>query len=90
VLDKPELVERAKSMGVRDPKQIYSTQELAPGRNIIFAATGVTEGNLLRGVRFFGDGNRTHSLVMTMASAKVRFIDTVHLERRRDVKVRFQ
>ena len=89
VLDKPELVERAHSMGIRDPKQIYSTAELAPGKNIIFAATGVTDGNLLRGVRFFGEGNRTSSLVMTMASAKVRFIDTVHLERRRDVKVRF-
>jgi fructose-1,6-bisphosphatase class II len=90
VLDKPELVERAQAMGVRDPKRIYATPELAPGRNIIFAATGVTDGNLLRGVRFFGEGNRTSSLVMTMSSAKVRFIDTVHLEKRRDVKVRFQ
>jgi len=90
VLDKPELVERAQKMGVRDPKRVYLTQELAPGRNIIFAATGVTEGNLLRGVRFFGEGNRTQSLVMTMNAAKVRFIDTVHLEKRRDVKVRFQ
>ncbi len=90
VLDKPELVERAQRMGVRDPKRIYMTQELAPGRNIIFAATGVTEGNLLRGVRFFGEGNRTQSLVMTLNAAKVRFIDTVHLEKRRDVKVRFQ
>lgn len=90
VLDKPELVERAQAMGIRDPRRIYTTPELAPGRQIIFAATGVTDGNLLRGVRFFGEGNRTSSLVMTMTSAKVRFIDTVHLERRRDVKVRFQ
>jgi fructose-1,6-bisphosphatase class II len=90
VLDRPELVERAQSMGIRDPKQVYTTPELAPGKNIIFAATGVTDGNLLRGVRFFGEGNRTSSLVMTMASSKVRFIETVHLERRRDVKVRFQ
>jgi fructose-1,6-bisphosphatase class II len=90
VLDKPELVERAQGMGIRDPKRVYTTPELATGRNIIFAATGVTDGNLLRGVRFFGEGNRTSSLVMTMTSAKVRFIDTVHLERRRDVKVRFQ
>jgi fructose-1,6-bisphosphatase II len=90
VLDTPELVERAQSMGIRDPKRVYSTAELATGKNIIFAATGVTEGNLLKGVRSFGDGDRTNSLVMTMASAKVRFIDTVHLERRRDVKVRFQ
>ncbi|MGH9782718.1 MAG: fructose-bisphosphatase class II, partial [Terriglobia bacterium] len=69
---------------------IYTTADLAPGKQLIFAATGVTEGNLLRGVRFFGDGTRTQSLVMTSTSAKVRFVDTVHLERRPDVKVRFQ
>ena len=90
VLDTPELQERAKGMGVRDPKRIYTTNELATGKQILFAATGVTDGNLLRGVRFFGDGTRTSSLVMTMTSAKVRFIDTVHLEKRPDVKVRFQ
>jgi fructose-1,6-bisphosphatase class II len=90
VLDKPELVERAQDMGIRDPKRVYLTPELAPGKHIIFAATGVTDGNLLKGVRFFGEGNRTSSLVMTLGSAKVRFIETVHLERRRDVKVRFQ
>jgi len=90
VLDTPELQERAQAMGIRDPKRVYTTQELATGKHIIFAATGVTEGNLLRGVRFFGDGTRTQSLVMTMLSAKVRFVDTVHLERRPDVKVRFQ
>ncbi|MBI4464979.1 MAG: class II fructose-bisphosphatase [Acidobacteria bacterium] len=90
VLDKPELRERAETMGIRDPSRIYDTDELAPGKQIIFAATGVTDGNLLRGVRFFGEGTRTQSLVMTMSSAKVRFVDTVHLERRSDVKVRFQ
>ena len=57
---------------------------------IIFPATGVTEGDLLRGLRFFGEGVRTHSMVVTMTSAKVRFLDTVHLEKRPDVKVRFQ
>ena len=41
-------------------------------------------------MRFFGDGIRTQSLVMTMTSAKVRFVDTVHLEKRPDAKVRFQ
>ena len=90
VLDKPELLERAEAMGVTDPKRIYTTSDLAPGKQIVFAAAGVTDGNLLRGVRFFGDGTRTQSLVMTSASAKVRFVDTVHLERRPDVKVRFQ
>jgi fructose-1,6-bisphosphatase/sedoheptulose 1,7-bisphosphatase-like protein len=53
VLDKPELVERARPWASRDPKRIYTTSELATGRHIIFAATGVTEGNLLRGVHSF-------------------------------------
>jgi fructose-1,6-bisphosphatase/sedoheptulose 1,7-bisphosphatase-like protein len=76
-------------MGISDPKRIYETEDLAPGRQIIFACTGVTDGSLLRGVRFFGDGIRTHSLVMTLEERQVRFIDSVHLEKRPDVKVRF-
>jgi len=81
--------ERIRSMGVRDLKKIYSTTDLAPGNEIIFAATGVTDGSLLKGVRFFGDGTRTESLVMTLSTRHVRFIDSVHLSRRPDVKVRF-
>jgi fructose-1,6-bisphosphatase II len=80
---------RLQSMGIRDCKKVYTTEELAPGKQIIFAATGVTEGSLLKGVRFFGDGVRVHSLVMTFATRSVRFIDSVHLSKRPDVKVRF-
>ena len=50
----------------------------------------MTDGNLLQGVRFFGDGTRTQSIVMTHTPARVRFIDTVHLENKPDVKVRFR
>jgi len=82
--------ERMQAMGIRDPGKIYSTAELAPGRSIVFAASGVTDGNLLKGVRFFGDGTRTQSIVMTHSPARVRFIDTVHLENKPDVKVRFR
>jgi fructose-1,6-bisphosphatase II len=89
VIAKPEDEERLAQMGVKDPKRIYDQGDLAPGRQIIFAATGVTDGNLLRGVRFFGEGIRTHSLILTLDSRQVRFIDTVHLEKRKDVKVRF-
>ncbi len=89
VVSKPEHEERLVKMGIKDPKRIYDTEDLAPGKKIIFACTGVTEGNLLRGVRFFGEGIRTHSLVMTLDQRQVRFIDTVHLETRPDVKVRF-
>jgi fructose-1,6-bisphosphatase class II len=84
----PEQGERMKDMGITDPKRIYTADELAPGKNIIFAATGVTDGTLLKGVRFFGDGVRTTSLVMKLSNRKVRFIETVHLEHRPDVKVR--
>jgi fructose-1,6-bisphosphatase II len=82
--------ERMQAMGIRDPKKVYTSKELAPGRHLLFAACGVTEGNLLKGVRFFGDGIRTQSIVMTLTPARVRFIDTVHLENRPEVKVRFQ
>jgi fructose-1,6-bisphosphatase class II len=89
VASKPEHLARLAQMGIKDPKRIYDTQDLAPGKKLIFACTGVTEGNLLRGVRFFGDGVRTQSLIMTLEDRVVRFIDTVHLDKRPDVKVRF-
>ncbi|HML17659.1 MAG TPA: class II fructose-bisphosphatase [Bryobacteraceae bacterium] len=79
VVNTPELEERVEKMGIRDSKRVYSARDLAPGHQIIFAAAGVTEGALLHGVRFFGDGCRTHSLVMTYGSRKVRFVDTVHM-----------
>lgn len=82
--------ERMQAMGIRDTQKIYSTHDLAPGRQIVFAACGVTEGNLLQGVRFFGDGTRTQSIVMTASPARIRFVDTVHLENKPDVKVRFR
>jgi len=80
VVDKPELAERVQSMGIKDPHRIYTARDLAPGKQIIFAACGVTEGPLLRGVRFFGGGSRTQSLVMTYTTRQVRFIDTVQLD----------
>jgi fructose-1,6-bisphosphatase II / sedoheptulose-1,7-bisphosphatase len=84
----PDQAERMKDMGITDPKRIYTGDELAPGKNIIFAATGVTDGPLLKGVRFFGDGVRTTSLVMKLYKSKVRFIETIHVDKRPDVKVR--
>src|SRR5215469_7122663 len=82
--------ERMQSMGIRDVKRVYNTPELAPGKTLVFAASGVTDGNLLRGVRFSGDGSHTHSIVMNSTPARVRFIETTHLENRPDVKVRFR
>src|ERR1041385_6403989 len=66
--------ERMQSMGIQDVNRIYTTSELAPGRDLVFAACGVTSGDLLRGVRFTGDGTLTESVVMTSEPARVRFI----------------
>jgi fructose-1,6-bisphosphatase II len=89
VVSKPEHQERLAKMGVKDPKRIYDTADLAPGKKIIFACCGVTDGNLLKGVRFFGEGVRTSSMILTLDERQVRFIDSVHLEKRPDIKVRF-
>jgi fructose-1,6-bisphosphatase II len=82
--------ERMQAMGIKDVKRIYTTPELAPGKNLVFAACGVTDGNLLQGVRFTGDGTHTQSIVMNSNPARVRFVDTTRLENKPDVKVRFR
>ena len=84
----PEQAERMADMGITDPKRFYTAEDLAPGKNIVFAATGVTDGPLLKGVRFFGDGVRTSSLVMKMQNRKVRFIESIHVRNNTDAKVR--
>ncbi|HLJ29345.1 MAG TPA: class II fructose-bisphosphatase [Candidatus Angelobacter sp.] len=89
VIDRPDLEARIEKMGITDKKKIYTAKDLAPGSNLIFAATGVTDGALMKGVRFFGDGTRTSSIVMTRQSGKVRFVESIHLAKRPDVKVRF-
>ena len=89
VINKPELEERIAKMGLKDKNKIYEAQDLAPGNQMIFAATGVTDGALMKGVRFFGEGIRTSSVIMTLKTGRVRFIESIHLEKGADVKVRF-
>jgi fructose-1,6-bisphosphatase class II len=89
VISKPEHEERCRAMGITDPERVYTSKELASGESIIFAATGVTDGTLMKGVRFFGDGTRTSSLVMQSDPPRVRFIDTIHVSDEKDVKIRF-
>jgi len=89
VINKPELEERIAKMGIKDKDRVYEAQDLAPGSQMIFAAAGVTDGALMKGVRFFGEGIRTSSVIMTLKSNRVRFIDSIHLEKGADVKVRF-
>lgn len=89
VIDTPQLEERIHKMGIKDKDSIYRAEDLAPGQQMIFAATGVTEGALLKGVRFFGEGTRTNSLVLTLATGKVRFIDSIHVNKGADPRIRF-
>ena len=86
----PEQKERMAGMGIKDVNRVYTQDELAPGNQIIFTATGVTDGTLMKGVRFFGDGVRTSSVVMSLTNGKVRFIESIHLDKNQpDFKVRF-
>ena len=89
VVKKPEDEARCHAMGITDVKKIYRSKDLAPGKKIIFAATGVTDGTLMRGVRFFGDGTRTHSVIMQNDPHQIRFVDSIHVVTSADVKIRF-
>lgn len=69
--------EKLRAHGIKDPERVFTAEELAGG-TVMFAATGVTDGDFLKGVDFTGDGARTHSVVMRAKTATVRFIDTIH------------
>ena len=71
---------RLAELGYHDLSKVYSTEELAPGEQILFSATGVTDGELLKGVRPFGGGYRTHTLYMSLTKRTIRFVDTIHRE----------
>jgi len=70
-------IERAKSMGITEPNRIFRLEEMARG-NVMFAATGVTTGPMLKGVRRFGGGAFTHSIVMRSKSGTVRYVEGHH------------
>jgi fructose-1,6-bisphosphatase class II len=89
VIATPEHESRCRAMGITDFKRIYRAEDLAPGRDIIFAATGVTDGALMKGVRFFGDGTRTTSLIMQTNPHRIRFIDSIQVAENGDPKIRF-
>ncbi len=71
-------IERAKKMGVTDINKIFGIDELAKKDNVMFAATGVTDGDMLKGVRFFSGGANTHSIVMRSKTRTIRFIQAEH------------
>jgi len=83
-----EELERCKRMGILNPMQVLRMEDLVRGDDAIFAATGVTDGELLRGVRFSGNVGKTQSIVMRAKSGTIRFIDASHrLERKPNMVV---
>jgi fructose-1,6-bisphosphatase class II len=90
VVDTPEHEARCRAMGITDFKKTYRSKDLASGDNIVFAATGVTDGTLMKGVRFFGDGIRTTTLVMQTHPHRIRFVDSIHVHTKGPTaKIRF-
>ena len=82
-------IEQAHAHGIEDTNHVFRTEELVRGE-VIFVATGVSNGDLLRGVRFLADSARTHSLVMCTRCNWVRFVDGIHFfarERREEVRL---
>jgi len=82
-------IEEARAHGIDDPDRLFTIDDLAP-QEVIVAATGVSNGDLLRGVRFLADSARTHSLVMCTRCNWVRFVDGIHFfarDRREEVRL---
>ena len=79
-------VERARTMGITDPNRIYTIEEMAKG-DVMFAATGVTSGPMLNGVRRVGHGAVTHSIVMRSKSGTVRYIEAHHNFAKKDLGI---
>jgi fructose-1,6-bisphosphatase II / sedoheptulose-1,7-bisphosphatase len=77
MFENEEQIARAREMGVTDPNRIYELEDMAKG-DVMFAATGVTTGPMLRGVRHFGTGAVTHSIVMRSKSGTVRYVEGHH------------
>lgn len=75
-----ETLKELKEKGIEDPKKVYEADELASGSEVLFAACGITTGDLMQGVRFFKGGARTESLVISSQSKTVRFVDTIHVK----------
>jgi fructose-1,6-bisphosphatase II len=73
-----EEIARAKTMGIKDINQVLKIDDLVKGNDVIFAATAITQGDLLNGVRYFGGGARTHSIVTRYKTGTVRFVDAIH------------
>ncbi len=77
---KEETERELKEKGIEDPSKVFECEELASGQEVLFAAAGITDGDLIRGVRYFAGGARTQTLVVSSQSKTVRFVDTIHMK----------
>jgi fructose-1,6-bisphosphatase II len=71
-------IARAKVMGIMDINKLLTIDDLVNGDDVMFAATAITQGDLLKGVHYFGGGVRTNSIVMRYKTGTVRFVDAIH------------
>ncbi|AZR74852.1 fructose-1,6-bisphosphatase, class II [Anoxybacter fermentans] len=78
VFENDEQIKRAKAMGITDLNKIYTIDELVCTDDVMFAATGITDGDFLRGVRYTGEWAITHSIVMRSKTGTIRYIDAYH------------
>jgi fructose-1,6-bisphosphatase II / sedoheptulose-1,7-bisphosphatase len=76
---KAEIEAQLKAQGLEQPDKVWEAEELASGQNVLFAACGITDGDFIKGVRFFAGGARTETMVISSQSNTVRFVDTVHI-----------
>lgn len=74
----PEDVERAAKMGITDINKVFTIDDLVKGDEVFFTATAITDSDMLRGVQFFGEGVRTHTISMRLSSGTIRFVDAIH------------
>jgi fructose-1,6-bisphosphatase II len=81
--------DRARAMGIGDVGRVLTMDDLAKGENIVFVATGITDGDLVHGVRFFGNQAKTHSICIHSQSGTVRFIESVHRLGARPFRLRY-
>lgn len=80
---------RLRDMGYDDANTVYDTADLASGNDIIFCATGITDGDILRGVRFFAHGIRVSSLFFSLKTNTIRFVDTIYQSEGGELAVSF-
>ncbi len=84
-----EQINRCYKMGITDLKKVLTLDDLVKGDDVMFTSTAITDCDLLKGVRFFGNGARTHTVSMRYETGTIRFVDGVHNFNRNDISVKF-